>query len=286
MVDSPATCVEIGPSVEFSVVGPYANRVKRIVERVITSGLVETAPLCAVHVVECPPPHTGLGGGTQLTLAIGRGLIEFAKQAPLSGIEIANRLERARRSAVGSYGFDQGGLIVEAGRHERDAVSPLIARVELPTDWRFVLVRPRFAVGLSGGDEERAFGSLTPVPVATTDQLCREALLELVPAARLGDFERFGRSMERFGQLAGSCFAAAQLGTFASAEVERIVARIHALGFHGVAQSSWGPTIAAAMPSEVQAHALISELSRDTDSDQYEVQLTRPNNTGATVASS
>jgi beta-RFAP synthase len=235
--------------------------------------------------LESPPPHVGLGSGTQLALAVARGLLAIAGRAAPPAIDIARRLGRARRSAVGSYGFDLGGMIVEAGHHGDDPISPLVARVELPPDWRFVLARPRDSVGLSGGDEERAFGSLAAVPVTVTDQLCREALLEIVPAARLGDFDRFCASMARYGQIAGSCFAAAQHGAFASVEVERLVARIVALGFHGVAQSSWGPTVAAAASSQTEAETLVAALSRDASGSPWDVLITRANNTGATIVS-
>ena len=48
---------------------------------------------------------------------------------PLDVDELAHTAGRAKRSAVGLYGFLHGGLIVEAGRLPHDAVSPLVAAV-------------------------------------------------------------------------------------------------------------------------------------------------------------
>lgn len=283
MVDAPATRVEVATGDRFSTSGPQCDRVEQVVQRAVSSGLLAAAPPCTLRILEAPPPHVGLGSGTQLALAVATGLLAFAGEAMPTGIELAGRLGRARRSAVGSYGFDRGGLIVEAGKYADESNSPLVARVELPPEWRFVLILPRGAQGLSGGDEQRAFDSLPPVPEETTNRLCREALLELVPAAQCGDFGRFSESVYRFGKLAGSCFAAAQHGAFASADVERLVKSIRALGIRGVAQSSWGPTVMAVVSTQADAQDLRSALTRKLDGGGYEVLVTRPNHGGATV---
>jgi beta-RFAP synthase len=283
MVDAPTTKLEISVAEEFSAAGLQCDRVERTAERLVSSGLLTAAPACTVRVLEASPPHVGLGSGTQLALAVARGLLAFAGVPAPAGIELATRLGRARRSAVGSYGFDHGGLIVEAGKHASDSNSPLVARVELPANWRFVLIVPRGTGGLSGAAEERAFDSLPPVPEEVTNQLCREALLELVPAARRGDFDRFSASVYRFGQRAGSCFAAAQHGSFASPDVERLVKAIRARGVEGVAQSSWGPTVAAVVSSDTDAQALEASLSRNEGGRGYDVLITRANHSGATV---
>ena len=84
----------------------------------------------------------GSGPGTQLALAVARALAELygvAADAPA----LARAVGRAQRSAIGTWTFAGGGLVVEGGRRrERDGVAPLLARLILPAD---VAVRRRRA---------------------------------------------------------------------------------------------------------------------------------------------
>ena len=57
-------------------------------------------------------------------------------------MEIARRVGRGERSAVGVHGFDRGELVVEGGKRPGEDVSPVLARLELPTAWRVVLFTP------------------------------------------------------------------------------------------------------------------------------------------------
>src|SRR5580765_7782762 len=76
--------------------------------------------------------------------------VSLAGQTDLTHIELARRAGRGRRSAIGLHGFHEGGLLVEAGKRAPEEISPLVARVDFPDEWRFVLVRPRRATGVSG----------------------------------------------------------------------------------------------------------------------------------------
>jgi len=285
MVNDPATKLEFTPAPRFNVSGPEADRALQSAHRLVASGLLDAMPPCHVRILDTPPPHVGLGSGTQLTLAVARGLLTFADVPSPPAVELAHRLGRGRRSAVGSYGFDYGGLIIEAGKHASRPLErpPLVARVELAADWRFLLLVPRDEQGLSGSDEEAAFDRLPPVREETTAQLCREVLLELLPAAQAGDFNRFAGSVYRFGRLAGTCFSAAQHGPFASRAVEDRIETLRALGIRGAAQTSWGPTVLAALPSQEQAESAAAEIARRTDAMDCDVVIAAPNNRGAVI---
>jgi beta-ribofuranosylaminobenzene 5'-phosphate synthase len=181
-------------------------------------------------------------------------------------------------------------LIVEAGKlragKEVEIASPMVERVELPGEWRFVLVVPRGEQGLWGPDEEAAFGRLPPVPPETTENLLREAHAELLPAAREGDFDRFADSVYRFGKLAGTCFATAQHGCFASPAVEERIEWLRAKGVRGAAQSSWGPTVLAVLPSEEQAETTARQIAERADAGEFDIVVTAPNNRGAVIETS
>jgi beta-RFAP synthase len=143
------------------------------------------------------------------------------------------------------------------GRVERQVeLAPLVARLELPREWRFLLIVPRGDSGMAGIDESAAFSRLPAVPLATTDQLLREATMHLLPAAATGDFLDFSKSLYRFGHRAGTCFATVQGGAFASQRTTRLVERLRTIGVEGVGQSSWGPTVFAIVPDSDIAMSL------------------------------
>ena len=187
-------------------------------------------------------------------------------------------LGRGRRSAVGLYGFLYGGLIVEAGKYEDEDVSPLVSRVAIPADWRFLLVRQSNSEGLSGDAERRAFESLPPVQHESTARMCEGALLELAPAAIQGRIDLFSEALFRFGQEAGRCFAHQQEGVYATELAAATVAELRRLGVIGVAQSSWGPTVFAVLPNQQSAEEIRQRIEHGSLADYVTCQIVSPLN--------
>lgn len=279
MIGTPGVRVRISPAPRLEAAGPHSLRVAEFARRAAAHrGLPE--PACRIEVTAAPRPHVGLGSGTALALAVAAGLNAFLGGPPSSPADLALSTGRGARSAIGLYGFAQGGLLVEAGKLPDESISPLVARVELPAAWRFVLVCPADRDGLSGGDERRAFERLRPVAAETTSQLCRLALLGLLPAAAAGRFDEFSDSLYQFNRLVGTCFADWQGGPFASPE---LVERVRRLGAPGVAQSSWGPTLAALVPDEAAATSLVGRLRREPGLGELELTIAAPENRGASI---
>src|SRR5262245_1297525 len=80
-----------------------------------------------VHVGCALPRHKGLGSGRQLALAVGRAIAEV-NGITTTAEELAKAVGRTKRSAVGTWTFAGGGLVVEGGRRrEGEGVSPLLA---------------------------------------------------------------------------------------------------------------------------------------------------------------
>jgi predicted sugar kinase len=188
---------------------------------------------------------------------------------------------RGRRSAIGLYGFVHGGLLYEPGKTDEEGIAPLGTRVEIPSAWRFVLARPRDLQGLSDEAEREAFAGLPPVPVERTEMLRREALDFLLPAAAAARFGEFSESLYRFGHAAGKIFATTQGGAFAGRRLAALVDWIRACGIRGVGQTSWGPTLFAALPDEASAYDFVQQLSRRSDSNDLGLVLASPDNRGA-----
>jgi beta-ribofuranosylaminobenzene 5'-phosphate synthase len=284
MIAEPRIRLQITAAERFEAVGPLADRAVQFAQRVIEKLGLTHSTGCRIEVESAPREHVGLGTGTQLGLAIAAGLHALHSLPPASPAELARLAGRSQRSSIGTHGFARGGLLVEAGRRAAGEPSPLVARVELPEEWRFLLLVPKRATGLFGEAERAAFASIPPIPPAVTDALAREALMNMLPAAIEGDFVEFSRSLFLYGATAGKCFAAHQRGAFLDRRTAELAELLRSLGVEGVGQSSWGPTLFAALPSESAGHELAARLAAATDLGDYDRLVVRPDNAGASFA--
>jgi beta-RFAP synthase len=217
-------------------------------------------PNCRLSIEQAIPEHAGLGSGTQLGLGVAALLSAFVGLASPAPQDLAQSVGRGLRSAVGTYGFAFGGLIVEQGKSPQDAISPLEYRLDLPAEWRFVLMTPCGLAGLAGQEEAQAFECLPPVPSPVTTTLVSEVQERLAPAAAAADFDAFAESVYRYGRLAGECFAARQGGPYNGPLVTELVESVRRVGCAGVGQSSWGPTVFAVTSSRSAADQLVQRL--------------------------
>jgi beta-RFAP synthase len=247
MVDAPALVLSAEPAHQWGAEGPLAGRALEIATAVATrlSAAGSDVPPCQIRVERAPAEHVGLGVGTQLSLAVTRALLAVWALPDPSVEELSALTGRGQRSGIGLHGFVHGGLIVDGGRGRSESAPPLLANAGFPSDWAVLVIQPPGNPGLHGGDELRAFANLPPIADRVTERLCRLVLLGLLPAVQERDLESFGAALAELQQQVGQCFAPAQGGIYARAELEAIVADLRAQGLHGVGQSSWGPTLYA-----------------------------------------
>ena len=283
MIDEPALKIEITPGDDFSASGPLADRAARFAQRWWRRVKGSGSPACRIEVRTAPSEHSGFGVGTQLGLSVAAALNATFDRPQLSAERLASLTGRGQRSAVGVHGFVHGGLIVEDGKLPDDNLSPLVARAEVPPQWRIVLLRPIATVGLSGTQEHDAFINLPPVSEETTRLLREEVSQRMLPAIQSGDFEAFSESVFDYGKAAGECFAAIQGGPYNGSTLAQLVAAARRLGVMGVGQSSWGPTIYCFLPNQTNAEAFTQAISSELNSVPFESVITRPRNQGATI---
>jgi beta-ribofuranosylaminobenzene 5'-phosphate synthase len=257
---APTLLLSAESSKSLHVEGPDAERARLFAARFCTSfGIPEAASIRIQHAL---PAHRGLGSGTQLALAVARSLAE------LHGLEmdvahLAEAVGRTRRSAVGTWIFDGGGLVVEGGRHTERGSAPLIARLPFPPEWRCVLVIPDVAPTITGEQEQAAFANL-PVPDGReAERVAHLVLMGLLPSLAEADLLTFGRTLGAIQETTGRWFAAVQGGTFAVGASERIARRLRELGAHGVGQSSWGPTVYGILENEDCSQRLAGRLREE-----------------------
>lgn len=285
MVDQPAVRLRVRAASSFACVGPLQERTQEFSRRWAEFHRLTEPPACRIEVLEAPPNHIGLGVGTQLGLSVAAGLNAFAGLPAAGPQELALSVGRGQRSAIGTYGFVMGGLIVEQGKLAGEPISALDCRIDLPEEWRFVLLRPVGWQGLSGEQEEQAIGGLPRVPLDVTQRLFAIARDELVPAAATANFPQFAAALYDFGRTAGNLFAVRQGGPYNGPVLTRLIEWLRRRGYAGVGQSSWGPTLFAALPDQHSALVLSDLLQLELPEGPLEVTIAAPCNRGAFVQS-
>jgi beta-RFAP synthase len=257
-VSAPTVLVSVGQADTLATEGDDADRAAHFARRFLEHyGIADGAE---VHVHRALPSHSGLGSGTQLALAVARALAELHRTSA-DPAALARAVGRARRSAIGTWTFALGGLVVEGGRHrDRDDCGPLLARLSFPPAWRCIVAIPDATPGISGTTEEEAFARLPQPAERDVERVAHLVLMALLPALADGDLGGFGAALTQIQEITGRWFAAVQGSTFAPGPSEGLVRRMAEWGASGVGQSSWGPTVYGIVEGDDAARRLADRV--------------------------
>ena len=228
---------------------------------------------------EAIPAHSGLGSGTQLALAIAAALRQLNDML-LDPAADALLMLRGERSGIGIALFDKGGFMVDGGNGVAARAPPVTARLAFPADWRVILLLDPLRQGVHGEAEFAAFRDLPLFPGAAAAQICRLALMQVLPALAEADLPRFGAGIGEIQAIVGDHFAPAQGGRFASPQVAKALDVLTRAGAHGPGQSSWGPTGFAFAPNAPDALRLCAALCADPISRGLDIRICRGLNHG------
>jgi len=281
-IEQPRTRLTLTRGDGLAVHGPDAERARAHLERLRRHYRRDDG--LRLEVEAAIPDHVGLGSGTQLTLATAIALTRLLG-IPSEPRALAKLLDRGARSSIGIASFEQGGVILDGGRGERDEPPPVISRLPFPERWRILLIFDRGRLGLHGAAERAAFHNLPPFPAATAAALCLLMLMTALPALAEHDLPRFGAAVAELQRVTGDYFAPAQDGRrFVSEGVAEVLAWLASEGIIGLGQSSWGPTGFALIGSDAEAQRLYdAALRRWAGTSPLAFAVTRGRNRGGTV---
>lgn len=222
-------------------------KIKDSAEKIISHFQLETG--FHFKVEEAFFPHSGLGSGTQTSLATGKLICEH-NDISINGIDLGKILGRGGTSGVGIHSFDQGGLIIDGGHsiNQKNEFLPssaskanpphLIGRYEFPKEWDIIIAIPK-SENIMGKKEVNIFQKYCPVPKKDVEQLSHLIFMNLIPFLLEKNIVSFGKMINEIQKLG-----------FKKVEVELQQEKIQKLmmfmtesGAYGVGMSSFGPAI-------------------------------------------
>jgi beta-ribofuranosylaminobenzene 5'-phosphate synthase len=279
MVDWPQTQVRLSPGRSgISCPNNLLEKVEWVRDRCLAIPELSELPV-SLEVLSQPPQHSGFGSGTQLAFAIAAGWFVLAGRENLKPEELALVLGRGMRSAIGTFGFFQGGFLIDRGVSSERPISPLALRIDFP-DWPILVVSFPQVSGLHGVQELQAFDRIVSTTSAERTEMEELLNQEIVPALFAKDFSKFAEAIYEFGTRSGNYYREFQRGTFHSRQVAEVAEWFRDHGVPGVVQSSWGPTLAAFVENQSAANSIVIKL-KERFGESVEPLITAANNCGA-----
>lgn len=292
MVDGPRTKVAVARGDELLIAG--SNDIKKSVRETVAlwqkSFAPETVSACPTDqlpvylAIHNSPRHCGFGSGTQLAFSVAAAL-QLAFDQPLpSAEEMALALGRGQRSAIGSYGFFEGGFLVDRGI-ENESIAPLDMRTDFPKDWKIALIQPLSSEGptVFGETERKAFRELPGTTQSKADEMTSLLKNNILPSVLNEDFSSFADAVTEYGFQSGMYYSPVMGGAYASTAATAIVNKIRGLGPFAVGQSSWGPTIFAIGPSEKDVNWLVEKLGHGAEDVFCHIEVVSADNRGMRI---
>lgn len=265
-IDAYQTSLTISTLAKQGKIDPWASSMlEQHLKSVAADKLYDQLDL---NIHQAIPRHSGLGSGTQMALAIGTAVNVLLAQ-PTDSTKIAATHQRGARSGIGIATFDHGGLVIDGGRGPNTIVPPLLARHAFPAEWHFLLIVDQSRDGLHGKGEKTAFQQLSPQTLAATKDIQHQLLMQGLPALVEQDFHAFSAFVGALQSYNAEYFAPAQGGAYASQSVTQILNSFKKQGFHGVGQTSWGPTGFVLLATKQQAMQMQAELSKRYATDPF-----------------
>lgn len=234
------------------------------------------------------PAHSGLGSGTQLSLAVAK-LVLNLNDHDMDAWQMAKIVGRGGTSGIGVRAFDHGGFLIDGG-HKVDEKpdflpssasnarpAPLIARYDFPKDWKVVLAIPNVPAGASGQNEVNIFQEHCPIKLDEVQKLSHLILMKMMPSVVEKDLDSFGSAVNEIQSIG---FKKIEVG-FQDPILTEITQNLRDAGAAGVGMSSFGPTIYAITDTNTKD---ISKVAQSTMNEiGGKVIVTEAKNSGATL---
>ncbi len=235
-------------------------------------------------VVKTYPTHSGLGSGTQLSLATAK-LITELHQLELETNKMGQMVGRGGTSGIGVGAFSHGGFIVDGGHKIKEKTGflpssaskasppPLIARYDFPEDWKLVLAIPDIKERISGSKEINIFQNYCPISLKEVETLSHIILMKMMPAVLEHDLDDFGEAINTIQNIGFKKIERKLQHKLISKLIESMLEA----GAAGAGMSSFGPTTYAI--TDNNPGKIIKAIEDTTEN--MNCYITQPQNKGS-----
>jgi len=194
-------------------------------------------------------PHSGLGSGTQISLATAK-LICQHNEIAITGVELGEILKRGGTSGIGLYSFEEGGFIIDGGhdKSEKNGFLPssaskasppvLIGRYEFPKRWDIIIAILK-SNNVMGKKEVNIFQEYCPIPKAEVEKLSHLIFMNLVPFLLERNIESFGSIINKIQEIG---FKKIEVD-LQEDKIKELIMKMREFGAYGVGMSSFGPAV-------------------------------------------
>lgn len=236
--------------------------------------------------VETFPSHSGLGSGTQLSLAVAKLILDMNDQN-LPAQEMAKIVGRGGTSGIGVESFDKGGFIVDGGHKTSEKPSflpsaaskasppPIVARYDFPQDWEIVLIIPHVYRKVSGNKEVDIFNKFCPIPLQEVQELTHILLMQMLPSVVEADLDTFGLAVNNIQEVG---FKKIELN-LQNPFIKDLMENLRSSGASGVGMSSFGPTIYAV--TDTNSQKIFKTAEKQLENFGGEILISKAQNYGA-----
>ncbi|NYB52241.1 MAG: hypothetical protein HVN35_06765 [Methanobacteriaceae archaeon] len=235
-------------NISLKTMNDYEEKIRNSARRMMMNLQLGEGYTFTVH--KTFPAHSGLGSGTQLSLAVGKLLADF-NDHKMDSQQIASIVGRGGTSGIGVASFENGGFIIDGGHHQDEkgeflpssaakaSPPPVIARYNFPEEWKVVLVIPDIRKNVSGKREVNIFQEYCPIPLSEVQKLSHIILMKMMPAIIEMDLDAFGESVNSIQNIGFKKIE----NQLQNPLIGKIMESLRDAGAPGVGMSSFGPTI-------------------------------------------
>jgi beta-ribofuranosylaminobenzene 5'-phosphate synthase len=234
------------------------------------------------------PSHSGLGSGTQLSLAVAKLILRMNDQ-DLPTPQIAEIVGRGGTSGIGVASFDHGGFLVDGGHKKvikkdflpssasKASPPPILARYDFPEDWKIILAIPQVKRKVFGSGEVDIFQKYCPIPVGEVQELIHLLIMKMMPAVIEEDLDGFGGAVNLVQNVGFKKIELSLQNPF----IKDLMDVLKAAGAAGVGMSSFGPTVYAV--TDTNSKDILRAARNSMKNKSGDIILTNAQNEGASI---
>jgi beta-ribofuranosylaminobenzene 5'-phosphate synthase len=237
-------------------------------------------------VKEVFPSHSGLGSGTQLSLAVAKLILEM-NDRELPTRQIGEIVGRGGTSGIGVASFKDGGFIVDGGHNKtikkdflpssasKASPPPIIARYDFPEDWKIIMAIPHVKRKVFGDGEVNIFQKYCPIPLGEVQELTHLLFMKMMPAVLEEDLDYFGQAIDNIQDIGFKKIELKLQNPF----IKELMINLKQAGAAGVGMSSFGPTVYAV--TDTNSKEIIKAARESMQGKKGEIIITTAQNHGA-----